>query len=952
MKERIITFVLSILLSMMGYDVLAHDIEVANSDGVTIYYVWTNNNTELAVSYLGSYSEEYVNEYTDNVVIPESVTINGTTYPVTSIGGSAFDGCSGLTSLTIPNSVTSIGDGAFGGCSGLTSVTIPKSVTSIGDYAFVGCSGLTSVTIPNSVTFIGGGAFAHCSGLTSVTIGNSVTSIGGGASADGVFKGCDGLTSIMVESGNTVYDSRDNCNAIIMTASNTLIAGCKKTIIPNSVSSIGDYAFDNNRGLTSVTIPNSVTSIGESAFAGCVGLTSVTIGNSVTSIGGGAFIGCRSLTSVTIPNSVTSIGHSAFFWCTDLKKVEALPENPPSLNDNSFSNYNILLKVPKGCKEAYQSAQGWKKFTNIVDADKYKIVYLVDGEEYKSTEVEYGSAITPEEEPSMEGYTFSGWSGIPETMPAEDVTVTGTFAVNTYKLIYQVDGQTYKEYDVEYGASITAEDALTIEGYTFSGWSEIPESMPAEDVTITGTLAVNTYKLTYTVDGEEYKSSEIEFGSTITPEDEPSKDGYTFSGWNDMPETMPAHDVTITGAFTVNTYKLIYQVDGAEYKTVEVEYGAAITPEAEPTKDGYTFSGWSGIPETMPANDITVTGTFIVNKYVLTYQVDGAEYKAVEVEYGAVITPEAEPTKEGYTFSGWSWIPKKMPDEDVTVTGTFTVNKYKLTYMVDSVAYKTIEVEYGAAITPEGAPTKDGYEFSGWSEIPETMPAKDVTVNGTFTQVEYSVDDMTYEITGEGTVTVKGGDEKGAVTIEATVEINGQTYHVTAIGENAFKDNQDITSITIPEGITAIGDNAFSGCIGLVMINIGKDVQSIGNKAFANIGTASSGARRRSDESALVVNCYAESVPLTALDAFENTPIETGKLLVDDKLIEDFKATAPWSGFGNIFGFNDYAAINAVTIDTENAHIYDLHGYRRDNIRKGVNIIRTKDGKTKKIIKK
>ena len=556
----------------------------------------------------------------------------------------------------------------------------------------------------------------------------------------------------------------------------------------------------------------------------------MTIPNSVTSIGLGAFISCTGLTSITIPEGVKSISELAFSGCTALKKVEALPENPPSLYDNSFSNYNILLKVPKGCKEAYQSAQGWKKFTNIVDADKYKIVYLVDGEEYKSTEVEYGSAITPEEEPSMEGYTFSGWSGIPETMPAEDVTVTGTFAVNTYKLIYQVDGQTYKEYDVEYGASITAEDALTIEGYTFSGWSEIPESMPAEDVTITGTLAVNTYKLTYTVDGEEYKSSEIEFGSTITPEDEPSKEGYTFSGWNDMPETMPAHDVTITGAFTVNSYKLTYQVDGAEYKTVEVEYGAAITPEV--------------------------------------------------------------------------------------------------------------------------APTKDGYEFSGWSEIPETMPAKDVTVNGTFTQVEYSVDDMTYEITGEGTVTVKGGDEKGAVTIEATVEINGQTYHVTAIGENAFKDNQDITSITIPEGITAIGDNAFSGCIGLVMINIGKDVQSIGNKAFANIGTASSGARRRSDESALVVNCYAESVPLTALDAFENTPIETGKLLVDDKLIEDFKATAPWSGFGNIFGFNDYAAINAVTIDTENAHIYDLHGYRRDNIRKGVNIIRTKDGKTKKMIKK
>ena len=231
-----------------------------------------------------------------------------TTIPnnVTSIGEQAFRGCTGLKSITIPNSVTSIGERAFCNCTGLASITIPNSVTSIAYMAFYGCSSLTSVTIPNSVTDIGDNAFNGCSSLTSVTIPNSVTSIGE------AFSGCSGLTSIKVESGNQMYDSRNNCNAIIETSSNTLIAGCKNTIIPNSVTSIGDNAFDGCSGLTSVTIPSSVTSIGSSAFSECSGLTSITIPSSVTSIGNHAFYQCTGLTTITIPNSVTSIGNYAF----------------------------------------------------------------------------------------------------------------------------------------------------------------------------------------------------------------------------------------------------------------------------------------------------------------------------------------------------------------------------------------------------------------------------------------------------------------------------------------------------------------------------------------------------------------------------------------------------------------------------------------------------------------
>ena len=254
--------------------------------------------------------------YSGNIVIPSEITYNNVTYSVTSIGKSAFEGCYGLTSITIPNSVTSIGDRAFSYCSGLTSITIPNSVTSIGNYAFYDCSGLTSITIPNSVTSIGNYAFYDRSGLE----------------------------SIVVDPGNTKYDSRENCNAIIETESNTLIKGCNNSVIPNSVTSIGDYAFNNCSRLTSITIPNSVTSIGNEAFLGCDGLTSITIGNSVTSIGNSAFSSCSGLTSITIPNSVTSIGHQAFSSCSGLTSI-TIGNSVTSIGSSAFAGCSGLTSI-------------------------------------------------------------------------------------------------------------------------------------------------------------------------------------------------------------------------------------------------------------------------------------------------------------------------------------------------------------------------------------------------------------------------------------------------------------------------------------------------------------------------------------------------------------------------------------------------------------------------------
>ena len=314
-QKHLTTLVATLLLATLTHSASAHDFAVNG-----IYYL--KNGTNATVTYRGTSYDQYSSEYSGNVVIPTTVTYSGTTYSVTSIGDYAFRGCSSLTNVTIPNSVTTIGNSTFDGCSGLTGeLVIPNSVTSIGDYAFKNCSGLTSVHISDLVAWcnIAFGnwdanplSYAHHlfldgTEVKDLVIPNSVTTIGNYA-----FRGCSGLTSVT---------------------------------IPNSVTSIGKSAFYGCSGLTSVTIPNSVTSISPDTFNSCSGLTSVTIPNSVTSIWGAAFSGCSALKSVTIPNSVTTIGNKAFYGCSGLTGELVIPNSVTSIDNDAFYGCSGLTSI-------------------------------------------------------------------------------------------------------------------------------------------------------------------------------------------------------------------------------------------------------------------------------------------------------------------------------------------------------------------------------------------------------------------------------------------------------------------------------------------------------------------------------------------------------------------------------------------------------------------------------
>ena len=384
----------------------------------------------------------------------------------------------------------------------------------------------------------------------------------------------------------------------------------------------------------------------------------------------------------------------------------------------------------------------------VWNTNKYTITFDTNGgSEIAPITQDYGTEITAPDNPTRKGYTFKGWDKeIPETMPAENITVKAQWEINQYTITFDTNGGSeIAPITQDYGTEITAPDNPTRKGYTFKGWDkEIPETMPAENITVKAQWEINQYTIAFdTNGGSEIAPITQDYGTEITAPDNPTRKGYTFKGWDkEIPETMPAENITVKAQWEINQYTITFDTNGgSEIAPITQDYGTEITAPDNPTRKGYTFKGWDKeIPETMPAENITVKAQWEINQYTITFDTNGgSEIAPITQDYGTEITAPDNPTRKGYTFKGWDKeIPETMPAENITVKAQWEINQYTIAFDTNGGSeIAPITQDYGTEITAPDNPTRKGYTFKGWDkEIPETMPAENITITARWKDTE------------------------------------------------------------------------------------------------------------------------------------------------------------------------------------------------------------------------
>ena len=813
-----------------------------------------------------------------NVVIPEKVVIEGAEFPVTRIGDNAFKPYSSssyysrLKSVSIPNTVTTIGNYAFYDCMGLVGITIPNSVTTIGSYAFYCCRGLLGITIPNSVTSIGNYAFYGLTSILSITIPNSVETMG-----DRAFSNCDKLNVVTFEEG---------CKLTVLNSNVFSYTALTEIEIPNSVTTIGEYAFCYCKSLGNVTIPNSVERIGQYAFQQTA-LVNVNIPNSVTTIDRYAFGNCTALKTISIPNSVTSMGVYVFGSCSSLESA-ILPKNITSLSDGIFAYCSKLatITIPKNVtKIGYDAFVNCKSLTTVIFEEGSKLATIADHGSYCYGAFENCTALSNVQLPNSLTYlgsrAFSGCKQITHIEIPNNVTHIAGYAFAQTGLI-----------EIEIPDNVISLGTYVFEACSKLEYISIPKSITE--------IPSGAFKSCVSLKNMEIPNSITKIGS------------YAFQNCTVLENITIPNSVTAIYSYAFNNCTAL------EHITI---------PNSVTTISNDAFKSCSGLKSIEIPSSVTEIGSeaFIYcSKLESVHIANGLKTISVSafadcIALRDVTLPSTITTLGEKAFNGCGLIERFR-----CFAMTPPSNKANIFSALTDVMQ--IQVLESALATYQATTPWKNYTLVAFPDLGSStiMNFGDYALEFVVTNLERS--QCSVRCSTLPTVPTM-------INIPGEIIINGITFDVATIADNAFANCTYITGVNIDNGIKTIGQSAFNGCNAITNVILPESVETIGKSAFANCSNLTgvslpSSIKNIGEESfsncrkLASLECRAVKVPTTAYNAFNYVPTALS-VQVPESSINLYKNSYPWklynimplSGVGTslVISYDDYSLKYTIT---------------------------------------